>query len=230
MLSDGGAIVFNEPTVPKYIPLNNTIMENNTMAFMVVGFLEVQHILVIQTDCSGNFCDRQRIQQVVKSGKGCGCFARETRLSNMVIKFSLAICYKNSYDDDNKDNYKEFYMDNFSSNKFSLNFTDMPFSPTVKWSQFDNTDLFESLQDRILSIIDWINLHGGWFICRWSKRGEINDVTMSEEGIKEVTNSTEVNHHVTSIWPRDSSVTNNATFSQSQFRMDSLINAMNSAA
>ena len=107
---------------------------------MVVIFLIVIHISYIQNNCREIFYNCQRIQEVEKLGKGCFCLVHETRISKMVIKFSLAIFYKNIYDDSDDINPKEFQMEIFSINQLILMLIDRVFTLNIKWGKFDNTE------------------------------------------------------------------------------------------
>ena len=143
---------------------------------------------VIDTKCSGFFCDRQRIQEIQRHQEGCGCFAHSTRLSNMVISFELLV----------KANV-DFIVSQFSSHRFSNLFLTEPFPDAMTWRVFDHNENLDELINSIESIVDMVNKNGGWIVTGWSKRGEISDMTLSDRDNNKKISASEVKHHVTSI-------------------------------
>ena len=103
----------------------------------------------------------------------------------MVTKINPDVAYYDKYETAGITAENSFNMKGYSSNLFSEQFMDTPFPPSVKWSMFDNTAASDDLENRIFQITNQVNEQGGWIVTGWSKRGEINDVTMSEDGHKE---------------------------------------------
>ena len=86
----------------------------------------------------------------------------------------------------------------------SLKFSDIylknPFSASVKFNQLDMvTPSYDLLVDCIDDVIDYINLHGGFTVIGWYRRGEIKDIS-SDEIVNHV-DASDIGYKIVSIYP-----------------------------
>ena len=91
-----------------------------------------------------------------------------------------------------------FIVSQFSPHRFSNLFLNEPFPDAMTWRIFDHNDNLDSLINSVEAIVEMVNKNGGWIVTGWSKRGEISDMTLSDEYNKKISAS-EVKHHVTTI-------------------------------
>ena len=201
-------------TLPR-IDLDNNLPERVTRAFHMNATLKILNVSVEDTKCNGFFCDRQRIRDVNRSKKGCGCFTTTSRLSNTVINFDMQIKASSTFE-----------QMEFTSHRFSNLFLTEPFPDGVSWREFGYNENLDALMLSVESIIHYVNQRGGWLVTGWSKRGEVNDVTLVEttaEGNKKVASS-ESRNHVTSIEIADPSKIEKVQFDQKRFNVKNVMN------
>ena len=149
-------------------PVNMGIPVNTSKAFVLTGC----HIDVIsstpeETRCSGLFCDKQRIHEIMENNQGCGCYAMLSRRSNLVMDHSLNIKHSSS-------NFEHF-VERFSSNKFSMFYQSSSFPSSLQSNALQMTDEFFNYVDQINNAIQIVNEQGGWNVVGWYKRGQIDD-------------------------------------------------------
>ena len=205
--SDGGIVVMKDTNELQRVLVHNNLSENVTRAFHVQGNLTVHNVSVVDTKCTGFFCDRQRIHELNRTMKGCGCYSTTTRLSNMVISFDLAV-HANI----------EFDALQFTSHQFTNLFLNKPFPDGINWRVFDHNSNLDKLIDSILSIVDYVNDNGGWLITGWSKRGEINDISITNTGdTNKKVAASEIKHHITTIQIADEHMSKYIVIKQKQF-------------
>ena len=114
----------------------------------------------------------------------------------------------------------EFDALQFTSHQFSNLFVNHPFPDGLNWRVFDHNSNLDKLIDSILSIVDYVNDNGGWLITGWSKRGEINDISVTNDTNKKVASS-EIKHHITTIQIADEHMSKSIVIKQKQFDVSS---------
>ena len=68
-------------TPRRYLPINidSGLTQNSTRAFVLNNVqLESVSMNIEVTRCSGLFCDRQRVLEIMRANKGCGCYSMQT--------------------------------------------------------------------------------------------------------------------------------------------------------
>ena len=192
------------------INMRENLPSNETIGFCVKNVpLSLLTLACIPGRCSGYFCDRQRVKELVTLKKGCGCYYTG-RNSSIVVKFELSA------------NVGETVLEisDFTSYKFQQIFMNgrIPIGAAVE--SFCVTSLvYENLYDNICEVIDFINTRGGWTIVGWSKRGEINDVSPESTtgSATEKVEAPSVSHHIVRIFPtnRNINIADNMLFNVS---------------
>ena len=213
--TNGGIVVMNDTNTLPRIELDTNLPERVTRAFHMNATITILNVSVEDTKCTGFFCDRQRIRELNRGLKGCGCFTTTTRLSNMVISFDMMI-----------HGHSSFEQMEFTSHRFTNIFLTQPFPDGVSWRDFDHNDNLDSLMNSVESIVHYVNGKGGWLVTGWSKRGEVNDATLvntTADGSKKVASS-EIRHHVTTVEIADASQIDQLTLNQKKFDMDNVMN------
>ena len=211
--TNGGIVVMKDTNTLPRIDLDNNLPERVTRAFHMNATLKILNVSVEDTKCNGFFCDRQRIRDVNRSKKGCGCFTTTSRLSNTVINFDMQIKAPSTFE-----------QMEFTSHRFSNLFLTEPFPDGVSWREFDYNENLDALMLSVERIIHYVNQRGGWLVTGWSKRGEVNDVTLAEtEGNKKIASS-ESRNHVTSIEIADPSKIEKVQFDQKRFNVKNVMN------
>ena len=108
------------PEVLDPIPLNMEIQADSSLAFVVNNAnLVVRSSAPTQTNCSGLFCDKQRLRDI---RGGCGCFHMITNRSNLAFLHNIRLVDANGSD---------ITVNNFSSTKFSLLYLSQRLSPSA---------------------------------------------------------------------------------------------------
>ena len=115
-----------------------------------------------------------------------------------------------------------FTMDDFSSINFTSLYLKSPFSSTVRFNILDLTPAYYNLQGCIDDVIKFINDNGGFTVVGWYKRGEINDIS-NDDSQNEV-ESSEVGHHIVSIYPTNRDIIKMRDFTSKQFDISTLSN------
>lgn len=197
----GSCIVLRQPDRFITIPVDPGLPMNTTRAFVVNEcFITVNTAYPIQSNCGGNFCDKQRVEEVLRGTRGCGCYSVYSRISNIVIVLDISVRMPNG---------EVLHMERFSSQRFSMYFLNQMFPPTTRVHMLDNTDSFVDLMDCIDNVVEYINNNGGFTAIGWHKRGAINDQAAQGEGNEENrVEAGELNYHFTSIVPTDGMITN----------------------
>ena len=171
------------------------ISENVTRGFILNGCeLKVLVAEVLNTNCAGYFCDRQRTLETLRTGKKCGCYTM--RGNNSKLSIVQTIEFKDP------ESSKVFKVEDFSSLKFSLLYLSQYFPKSVQRSSFDPlSPNHDKLYDCIDEIVDYYNHNGGFTVIGWYKRGEINDIIQEENTKSDKVTASTINYHVTSIYP-----------------------------
>ena len=105
LVSQNPCILLKSPSKLPSIQITEDIGTNTSLGFIYNGTqLSVDYTSVVETSCSGNFCDRQRINDWLGS-RGCGCYGMSVNSTNLAIQHS--ICMTSAM--------KELRMNEFSS-------------------------------------------------------------------------------------------------------------------
>ena len=138
-----------------------------------------------QSNCIGPCCDRQNLAEN-NNAYGYVCYtSADTRHAKLVLNFHSRITMGDI----------EFKTQDYTSHKFTQHFIK---TPTTTYNEWDSTDDFFDLVERIEATIEYVNRNGEWTVMGWSKRGEINDQNFTDETQK--VQSADVNYHVTTIF------------------------------
>ena len=185
---------------PMLIPIciNPSLPPNVTRAFVLNG-VKLSNLATNfeSTGCSGLFCDRQRPQEILRSGKGCGCYSMQTRNSNIAIVHTLAV---------NEDGVRLFVTKGFSSLQFSLLYLSNHLPTISRLSEYTNFSATDDIDDCADQVIEYINDNGGFTIIGWNKRGEIDDQIFKDDNSSNNNNNErveagEMGYHIVSIRP-----------------------------
>ena len=155
--------------VPKIV--NEGLGGNESRAFVMNNCtVDIASSVPEETRCSGLLCDKQGIHEITARNQGCGCYYMLSRRSNLVIDHSLNIRNIRS-------NAVQWncYIENFSSNKFSMLYQSSPFPSSLRADALQLTDEYWNLVEAIDNVVELINDNGGFTIVGWYKRGLIND-------------------------------------------------------
>ena len=178
------------------VSIDRTLVQNNTRAFVMNNAtLEVLNTVPETTKCAGLFCDCQRVREVIKLNKGCGCYGMNSRISNLTVAHSIIV-------KDNND-MNQFSVEDYSSLTFSrLYLTEGAFDATTRINDLQQLEVFDALEDAVDSVVQKINTNGGFTITGWYKRGQINDQSNKDEkdGAEKV-ESAEIGYHIVNIIP-----------------------------
>ena len=83
------------------IPMRNHIEENESKGFVIQhSRIQVGHILLLDTKCSGKSCDSQNV--LLNSNKPCGCFILKSSRSNIISMHSSFFQWQWQNKDDEK--------------------------------------------------------------------------------------------------------------------------------
>ena len=190
------AVLMKHPKSFHEVSFNKTLVQNNTQAFVMNNVtLEVLNTVPETTKCAGLFCDRQRVREVIKLNKGCGCYGMNSRISNLTVAHSIIV-------KDNND-MNQFSVEDYSSLTFSrLYLTEGAFDATTRINDLQQLEVFDALEDAVDSVVQKINTNGGFTITGWYKRGQINDQSNKDEkdGAEKV-ESAEIGYHIVNIIP-----------------------------
>ena len=190
-------IVLSTPNRFLPIKIDDALPQHVTRSFVINNAkLECLSTNIEVTKCSGLFCDRQRVLEILRSNKGCGCYSMQTRLSNLSISHSLIV---------KKNNVKIFAVDEFSSLRFSKLYLSSLFSPTSRINLFEQIRIHDQIEDSIDDVITEINGNEGFTIIGWYKRGDINDQNNNENTDNRV-EAGEIGFHIVSISPTNKNI------------------------
>ena len=162
------AILLKTPTM-NTTRINQEIESNTSLGFVFNNVtLSINFSSVIKTSCSGNLCNRQRVNDWL-GVKGCGCYGMSPNSSSLVIQHALSmITLQNG----------TMNMDDFSSLKFSKLYLNGEIPGSCKLYMLQLTDCSMTLFESIDDCIELINSEGGFCIVGWYKRGQITDKSM----------------------------------------------------
>lgn len=178
------AIVMKPPPIFPEAHIDMSVTGGRSMAFALTNCeVEVLSTVPEETGCSGHFCDKQRIHEIVQYGQGCGCYSFVNRRSNIVLDHSIKISHP-SLDD-------AIVVENFSSTRFSNLYLSGPFSTTTRAETLLLSDTFYDIEEAVDRAIKYINDNGGFTVIGWYKRGQINDRSMFVSGTSSTNQNTQ---------------------------------------
>ena len=156
--------------------------------------INVNGLVVRNTKCGGNLCDRQSIN----IGR-CACYQMDNRSGNVIIQVDITI----NCEDGNSINTK------FSSKWFLENYIFTgPLPVGTKAKSFDSYQVEDNLYDSLTNVIKYINDRCNFRVIGWVKRGEIQDqgVDQPSDGLphnaaRVLVQSGTLNYHITRIDP-----------------------------
>jgi hypothetical protein len=190
------------------IPVDNQISGNKALAFIhnrvKVGVLSMP---IVESTCSGLFCDKQRVHDWANQSKGCGCYSMLQQRSSLVIDHRLLLSFPSNKED-------EMIINHFSSIKFSSLYMTYYLLPSIKISALSvssSETKFFDLKAKMNECIQFINNNGSFTTVGWYKKGIINDKTLlqtnsnsgsSNNNVTETnTIDGEISHHVVEVVP-----------------------------
>ena len=190
--SSFSGLVLTSPQNFNEVEIDETLAMGITKSFVLRQVkVDIISTAPVQTKCGGLFCGKQDILNVLKSGRGCGCYSMKDRVSSIVMLHSIMI-----YDAVHETN---FSVKEFSSSKFDSLFMLSAFPHTTTKKDMDMTDKFLDFEEKLDDIVQSYNIASGFTIIGWYKRGEIHDKSNKEEGVS-VDNS-EIVYHIVDIIP-----------------------------
>lgn len=158
-------------------PVRESIPGNESKAFVLNDCqLRVCSSMPEDTRCSGLFCDKQRIHEIMDRNQGCGCYSMLSRRSNMVIDHSLEIHHQVGMGDT-----WSCFIEKFSSNKFSFLYLSGSFPSSLRAESLQMTEEYWNMCSAIENIVEHVNQNGGWTVMGWYKKGMITDQSMISE-------------------------------------------------
>ena len=188
----GGAILIEEPKTSTISDFWSDASDSNkTVSFQQTGKIFLVNLAVTTCNCVGFFCDRQNLTENQKNGNSCPCYSSgDARHAKLTLNFTLKIELRNGI---------TLQVDDFTSHRFSQFFLKSPFQSTTSFNEWDHTDKYIKLVQSVTALLNFVNVNGQWTVIGWSKRGEINDQSVLGEDQK--VQSTDVKHHITTIFP-----------------------------
>ena len=148
--------------------INPQIGCNQSLAFVFNSTpLQVYYTSVVNTQCNGYFCDRQRISDWLGS-RGCGCYGMATNSTSLAIQYNISAT---TFQGDKT-------MKEFSSQKFSKLYLNGPIPGSCKLYHLQISHAFYAMCDSMKSCINLINQNGGFTVVGWYKRGVISDKSL----------------------------------------------------
>lgn len=182
------AIVMKHPMEFNNIRVNEGIPGNESKAFVFNGCdISIISSTPEETRCSGLFCDKQRVHEIMERTQGCGCYSMLSRRSNMVMDHSLQI--------DHNDSGWNCFVEKFSSNKFSDFYLSGTFPSNLRADALQMTDEYWNMIDAIEEVVNDVNDNGGWTVIGWYKRGLINDQSMVSDETNNIRNNNTQNEN-----------------------------------
>ena len=193
IIESNSSLLICECSKLKNIYIDSIVPEQCTRGFVLnCCEISVKTAELINSDCSGYFCDRQRSCELLRTGKKCGCYVMRGFSSNISVNHGITV--------DHSDSGTNFQMEDFSSMKFSLLYLSEYFPKSTKRISFDVTDNEDRLYEAIDKVVNFYNVNGGFTVIGWYKRGEVNDLNKIDENNEKVSSSV-ISHHVTTIYP-----------------------------
>ena len=170
------AIIMKHPREMIAFPVRESIPGNESKAFVLNDCqLRICSTMPEDTRCSGLFCDKQRIHEIMERNQGCGCYSMLSRRSNLVLDHSLEIQHSVGLSTWN------CFIEKFSSNKFSSLYLTGSFPSSLRAELLQMTEEYWNLCTAIDDVVEHVNQHGGWTVMGWYKKGMITDQSMVSE-------------------------------------------------
>jgi hypothetical protein len=174
LMPNGGAIletrftsiIMKHPRVLPEAPINFGLAGNSSNSFILNRCsLTINSTTPKETNCSGLFCDKQRVRELMDRNQACGCYLMTTTRSNLILDHSINV----------EHGTWDACIENFSSTQFSRLYQKGTFSSNIRSDSLDLTEEYYCLTDCIEQCIQFVNDNGGFTVTGWYKRGIIND-------------------------------------------------------
>ena len=160
LVSQNPAIIMKIPRRIDDVSIKK-ISGNQSLAFTLNAMqLKVRRTVAIETTCSGNFCDKQRRNEL-GTNRACGCFNMSQHRTIITLEHTIGLkTPQNSF---------SINMEHFSSSRFSSIYLSSPFPRAVTVRKRIN---FYSKR-KVGNCINHINMNGGLTAVGWYRRGMI---------------------------------------------------------
>ena len=135
------------------IPMHSNLEAKKSKGFVIQhSRIQVGRILLLDTKCSGKFCDRQNV--LLNRNKLCGCFSLKSSRSNIISIHFFFI------------NTREIkMMSKFISLKVLDIFTKGNLSVDIHASRLQSgNDVYDDIFGAFDEIVDLVNSEGGWTV------------------------------------------------------------------
>ena len=87
--TDERAIALKPLYNPSSVPYSSDLNGNEAKSFVIKGYqLTCNRLLSVETECSGKFYDRQRLDET-KGRLGCACFSHKSTRSPIVVVYYM---------------------------------------------------------------------------------------------------------------------------------------------
>lgn len=193
--SDLAAIVMEDAYPLLSVPID--LGASSSSSFVLNGAtIKVRRTLPLSTNCSGFFCDRQRVKEILEAGKGCGCYHVQTYLNPIAITHDIHVTPANA-------DHNIIKVLNFSSMKFTSIYMKGYFNKSVDPGLIQLTNSYWTLRTCVKKIETLVNDNGGWTVIGWYKRGMINDKSLlsAEVSVEVSVEASVMTHHIVSLFP-----------------------------
>ena len=139
------AIVMNPPNTYIPVPVLSGIQADDTRAFVYnAATLTVMNTTPFSTVCGGNFCDKQRCEEISQHGTKCGCFNMSSMRGNIVFSHNIKV----------KKDGTIITHNNFSSLKFTKLYVRGDLSNAIKCEEFQGTDAEIEIGITVRSVVN----------------------------------------------------------------------------
>lgn len=167
----------------------------------------LQNFNVVDTPCTGSFCDSLELVNLENTATCCSCYQRDERTSTFVFALSLVVVHPVR-------NLK-FLCPCFTSKSTTRFFIMDGVIPTgVTTAMIRNHDLVEPIIESVQDVINRVNSQGGWNVRGWLRRGHVKDQGV-EQGLGRAETKTTVSskaiYHISHLEPSNLHIDNLAT-------------------
>ena len=178
----------SQPTVPPRV--NMTFLRGERFFIFKKMHITVTDFCVIDTKCSGSFCDRSRGN--VDGACGCHLLPTKVRGSANTIVFRFDVSFKATEDS------REVTVRNFSSLKTTKLFHSNKQIPASSHVLCTHPTVAKMLETVVARFVNCVNSKSGFTLVGWGKRG-VKSAGTGESS--ETTASTEINWHLSHLGP-----------------------------
>eukprot|EP00957_Ditylum_brightwellii_P143130 10905762-Ditylum_brightwellii.AAC.1 len=150
------------------ISMNHKIEANTSLASVYNNAqASVNIVFPTKTTCSGNMCDRQRVNDW-NGSRGCDCYGMSQNSSSLVYQHAIGISPATG----------SMNMSEFSSLKFSQLYLSGVIPGYCQLYMLQYIEAAMDMQIVLEQCIETINNNGGFTVVGWYKRGIINDQSL----------------------------------------------------